>query len=391
MSLVETHFNSCLSFIQDGLQACTEQEVVLLKSALLKQFDILLQEIESLSVPDSKELQVTFTGSPQPLINSSLEFGDVAPLTNPTASTKPDYFQMPTIVLDVPVQPVSPVLAELLARRLKAPVFTLTGLKGPCGVAVKENGEIIVAEGCGDCVSVFSPTGEKLLSFGCCGEDPGEFICPCEVAVDDDGNILVVDASNRRIQKFSSDGKFLASVGSNSDGILFSEPDGIAINPVNKKIYVVSNNTHQIHILNSDLSLHAIFGKEGSGCGYLRYPWGVACSRGGEVYVTDSGNSRVQVFTPSGQYLRGFGQKGRGDGEFRWPTGISVSPDGGVVYVSDYGNHRVCVFAADGSYLHSLGKKGKQVGHFGNTRGVMVDRHGLLYVCDTDNNRVVLY
>lgn len=379
LTVIHAQVSSCLGFVKDSLRACGQQEVMLLKATLLKQVDILLEESEQLSLLDSsKELLVDFSASPQSLVESCQEFGVLSSSVGDTTSH---------------VAPrINPTLAKLLAQRLRTPVLTLTGLKGPCGVAVRGNGDVVVAEGCADCVSVFSAAGEKLLSFGKCGSDPGEFVCPCEVVVDDDDNILVVDGTNRRIQKFTPEGKFLAAVGTSGTGVLqFIEPDGIAINPVNKRIYVVNNNTHRIQILNSDLSFCDMFGKEGSGQGYLRYPWGVACSRQGEVFVTDSGNCRVQVFTPSGQFLRAFGQKGRGEAELRWPTGVSVSADGGVVYVSDYGNHRVCVFTVEGEYLHSLGKKGKHVGEFGNTRGVMVDRHGLLYVCDTDNNRVVLY
>lgn len=297
--------------------------------------------------------------------------------------------QLPPI-LTLVTPPPDPTSLRLLSQRLQTPVLTLSGVKGPCGVAIRDNGQVLVAEGCGDRVSVFSSAGDWLLSFGGCGSGPGEFTCPCEVAVDWEGNVLVVDGSNRRIQKFTPEGQFLTSVGS-SGLVQFVEPDGIAVNPLNGNVYVVNNNTHRIQILNPDLSFCNAFGKEGTGCGYLRYPWGVACSPQGEVYITDSGNCRVQVFSPSGHFLRGFGQRGRGQGELRWPTGISISPDGSMVYVSDYGNHRVCVFSSEGVWLHNVGRKGKGTGEMGNTRGVKVDRHGLLYVCDTDNNRVLLY
>ena len=64
----------------------------------------------------------------------------------------------------------------------------------------------MVTEWGGDCVSVFSPSGEKLQSFGKHGSGQGEFDCPRGVAVDGEGNILVSDGGNHRIQKFTAEG-----------------------------------------------------------------------------------------------------------------------------------------------------------------------------------------
>ena len=58
---------------------------------------------------------------------------------------------------------------------------------------------MIVRE-CGrKCVSIFSPMGEKLQSFG-----SEQLSSPHRVAVDDDGNILVMDLDHDCILKFTS-------------------------------------------------------------------------------------------------------------------------------------------------------------------------------------------
>ena len=51
-------------------------------------------------------------------------------------------------------------------KKLGTPIKTISGLKQPWGVAVNQRGEIIVAEQKEHCISIFSPTGEKLRSFG---------------------------------------------------------------------------------------------------------------------------------------------------------------------------------------------------------------------------------
>ena len=97
-------------------------------------------------------------------------------------------------------------------EKLGTPILTIGGMSGPWGVAINQRGEVVVAEWGGHCVSVFSPSGKKLRSFGTHGSGPGQVWYPREVAVDDEGNTLVADSWNHRIQRFTSEGQFLTSV-----------------------------------------------------------------------------------------------------------------------------------------------------------------------------------
>lgn len=387
---VQAQLSSCVGFIKESLRSCSQEKLLLMKKTLLNQVEMLLSERRAFSSVDPEdEFSMKLEASPQFLIDSCLVFGKIVSSNSLQDSTTVKFTELSASAKKLSH---NPELSKMLVKRLGTPVLTLTNLKGPCGVAVNQNGEVMVAEGCADRITVFDQSGKRLRSFGRCGTGEGDFTCPCELDIDDAGNVLVVDGSNRRIQKFTSNGVFLASVGRSGIGVLqFSEPDGIAVHPINRKIYIVDNSTHRIQILNPDLTFCKMFGKEGSGKGYLHYPWGIACSCNGEVYITDSGNCCVQVFSCDGQFVREFGEKGTSPGQLKWPTGISVSGDGCIVYVSDYGNHRVSIFSSEGQFLKTIGKKGKRCGEFGNIRGVKVDGNGLVYVCDTDNNRVVLY
>ena len=129
------------------------------------------------------------------------------------------------------------VLVKLPVQKLGTPVRVIGGLRGPRGVAVNQRGEGIVAEESGHCISIFSPAGGKLRSFGSQGSGQGQVSCPRGVAVDDDGNILVVDSGNNRIQKFISDGKFVVAVGKGT--VNLNSSVGISIHSINKKIIVV--------------------------------------------------------------------------------------------------------------------------------------------------------
>ena len=160
-------------------------------------------------------------------------------------------------------------------KTLGTPIKTITGLKGPWGVAVNNNGEIIIAESDEHCISIYSRTGEKLRSFGSYGSRQGEFNEPRGLAVDDDDNILVADSQNHCIQKFAADGTFITAVGKNRNIQLeFSYPTGIAIHPINKRIYVSESSKKRIQILNPDLTSHSIFSTKSKG-----QPRGIAFNR----------------------------------------------------------------------------------------------------------------
>ena len=284
----------------------------------------------------------------------------------------------------------SPFPVTMLGK-FGTPIKTISEVKRPWGVAVNKRGEVIVAECDGHCVSIFSPTGEKLQSFGSKGSRHGQFNEPCGVAVDDDGNILVVDSDNHRIQKFTSEGKFITAVGKKGKQPLeFDCPFGIAIHPLNKKVYVDDLCNHRIQILNSDLTFSSSFGSQGSDNGQFQYPWNVTFDSTGNVYVADSGNHRIQVFTAEGELLRKFGNTGSGSGELNWPSSISIDSDN-VVYVTEDDNHRVSVFTCEGKFLTSFGTKGSGPGQFIYPRGIAVDKNGVIVVSDCNNNRLQFF
>ena len=117
------------------------------------------------------------------------------------------------------------VTVKLPVEKLGTPIQTWSNLQNPWGVAVNGKGEVVVAELGAHCVSVFSPHGEKLQSFGTFGSGEGQFVGPTGVAVDGEGNLVVVDRLNNRIQQFTADGHFLKTVGSAGSGTLqFNSP-----------------------------------------------------------------------------------------------------------------------------------------------------------------------
>ena len=283
------------------------------------------------------------------------------------------------------------ISANLPVEKLGTPILTLRGVRQPWGVAINQRGEVIVAEWGGHCVSVFSPSGEKLRTFGTYGSGQGQFWYPSGVAVDDKWNILVADTYNHRIQKFTPEGQFLTAVGTEGKGPLqFNYPTDIVLNAANKKVYVTDSYNHRVQVLNSDLTFSSSFGKPGSGKGQFDSPYGIACDSTGKVYVADCDNHRVQVFTAEGKFLKMFGRWGAGRGELSGPNGVAIDSND-VVFVSEGGNSRVSVFTSEGVFVTSFGSFGEGPGQFKYPRGVAVDNSGVVYVCDRYNNRVQVF
>ena len=285
-----------------------------------------------------------------------------------------------------------PVTAKMPVEKLGTPIRTIDGLNHPWGVAINRKGTIVVTENDRHCVTVFSPSGEKIQSFGTHGSGQGQFCYPSCVAVDGDGNRLVTDSYNGRIQKFTADGQFLTAVGTAGNRPLkFIFPIGIAFNATNNKIYVADTGNYRIQVLNSDLTFSNTFGKKGSGKGQFNSPYDVSCDNSGKIFVADAENNRIQVFLADGKFLKMFGRHGNGRGELNWPCGITVDVNG-FVYVSERYNDRISVFtSSNGQFVTSFGSKGTRPGQFNYPSGIAVDSSGILCVCDKDNNRIQLF
>ena len=254
----------------------------------------------------------------------------------------------------------SSVAVKSPVEKLGTPILTLGGVDRPRGVAINKRGEVVVTEGGGHCVSLFSPYNRKRLGlFGIKGSGHGQFNWPSGVTVDGEGNILVADTFNNRIQKFTAEGQFLTTVGKYDSGPLqFSYPTDIAFNTINNKVYVTDSSNNHIQVLNSDLTFSSTFGKEGNGKGHFHYPWGIACDRTGKVYVADTHNHRIQVFTAEGKFIRMFGRRGQSRGELAGPRYVAVDTSC-MVYVSEEDNHRVSVFTTEGQFVTSFEQRGQ--------------------------------
>ena len=79
---------------------------------------------------------------------------------------------------------------------------------------------------------------------------------------------------------------------------------------------------------------------------------------------------------------------GDGEGQLSQPAGLCVAA--GALYVCDSQNHRIVVLGTDLSWRYTFGRKGRGGGEFANPTAVAA--HGdELYVVDTCNHRVQVF
>ena len=270
------------------------------------------------------------------------------------------------------------------------PTNTIAGLNKPCGVAVNDQSQVIVAERRKHCITIVNKNGDKR-SFGTQGSGRGQMNQPVHVALTNTGGILVCNNISRTIQHFSFDGVLVCYTEARGSGA--DQPylcHGIAMHPHNTKIYVTDVSNHLIQILNADLTHSGSFGGQGSGNGQLNSPTGISFGSAGNVFVADRGNNRVQVFTAGGEYIRQFGKKGASKGYLDTPVGVAIDSND-IVYICEVGNSRISVFTPEGQFLRSFGTWGSGPGQFNWPTDVAIGKDGKIYVVDWKNDHIQVF
>ncbi|MCK5151194.1 MAG: VCBS repeat-containing protein, partial [Candidatus Thorarchaeota archaeon] len=129
------------------------------------------------------------------------------------------------------------------------------------------------------------------------------------------------------------------------------------------------------------------FGETGTGPGQFDMPSGITIDEDGFIYVAEVQNSRVQKFTSEGEFVYSSGENGSADGQFFGAYDVAVWD--GLLYATDFLNDRINVMdASNGTFLFDIGGPGSGNGQFDYPGGLTFDSEGMLYVADTENDRV---
>ena len=260
--------------------------------------------------------------------------------------------------------------------------------------------------------------------FGSSGSADERFDIPTNLAIDKgNGDIYVVDSDNNSVKRFQSDGDFdnleFGSSRSGDDEYL-GTPSAIAVHRSSNFIYVADSSTDSISVFDDDGDFQFSFNDDDSNDKFDK-PAGMVIDESEDIlYVADTGNNRIRIFEltddgncPSGTnevvnnevcFVDDFGSLGSADGRFDEPTGLAFDEDENMLYVADTENNRIQVFEIvagntcpsgtdeiiDGvCFVEEFGSSGSTDGKFNAPSGLALDEdNGLLYVADTDNNRI---
>jgi len=110
----------------------------------------------------------------------------------------------------------------------------------------------------------------------------------------------------------------------------------------------------------------------------------------GNLYILNTEKNAIYMIDDRGRLVRELGGAGWGNEQFDLPSGIWAR-NGMNVFVADYGNHRIQRFDRTLSYVSTFATRDEDDPHtrFGFPTDVSVSRLGDLFLCDTENVRVL--
>lgn len=204
---------------------------------------------------------------------------------------------------------------------------------------------------------------------------------PVSVAIAPDGRVVVTDSTAPLVKAFVPGGNdvVLESPAPGTEGS-GAAPLGVAVDE-GGDIYVSDALRRAVFVYRSGDRRPSPFAEaEWEG----RRP-GVLFARAGRLYVADIQNHQIVVIDIEREVLTAVIGTGQGDGptDLRYPNGVWVSPDG-VVYVSDTNNDRIIRFDSEGNAQPSW------EGPFRNPRGLAGDGNGQIFVANTLAHEILL-
>ena len=289
----------------------------------------------------------------------------------------------------------------------------------PHDIVVDPSGNIYVADTSNHRIRKITPSGvvTTLAGSGVGSTDgtgtDATFNSPDGLAIDSSGNIYVADTGNHRIRKITPSGvvtTFAGSAAGYANGVgtaaQFAYPEDIAIDTVGN-VFVSDSNNHRIRKITPSGVVTTF---AGSAAGYangvgtaaqFQYPRGIAIDTSGNLYVADDQDYRIRKISPGGTVttLAGSGTSGYADGTgagamFNGPHGIAVDSSG-MIYVIESSNNRirmitqtgvVTTLAGSGGYGYLDGTGTSAMFNFAH--GIAVDSFGVIYIADSNNNRI---
>ena len=222
-------------------------------------------------------------------------------------------------------------------------------------------------------VQVIPHQYQLKFSFGSNGSGPGQFDGPYDIAVDKEtGTVAVSDYENKRIQLFASNGRYLREIGLRAycSSLDFTESgDIIAVTPADvRKISLFSEEGQFVKHIDSE---------------HLKFPFHISTDDEDYITICDQESNEVIAISPDGTGL---------------VTRIAASEHDQSIMCAIYHEETACFFVSDskadcvnvfdenGNFLYDIGR-----GSLLYPVGLAIDKCNNLIVCDTGNQRLVIF
>lgn len=282
--------------------------------------------------------------------------------------------------------------------------FSNPGWLRMMGIVADDNGNVYVADPGNACVRKIDKTGQVSILAGHPGNAGGSdgvgtgatFNIPYGLGIDAAGNVYTADPGTWSIRKITPDGT------TSRIGGTVQEPWNVTVNKANGKIYYSSTGGGGVFEMKPDGSSVNI--------ATIAAPGGLAFDPSGNLYVSSNSEHTIIKLkadtweptviagaTGTPAYVDGIGTAAR----FANPWGLAIDA-GGNIFVAGNGSYGpnvdesvryikagtwdVSTFAGSGTggFADAIGTAAA----FNMPMGVAVDKNGIVYVLDKNNNRV---
>ncbi len=268
-------------------------------------------------------------------------------------------------------------------------------LLAPQHLTVDSQGRVIVSDPGAGAVHVLDGKQPFRIAVGA----SRRLLRPGGVAVDADDNIYVADPVRGMVVVYDRLGNFLHDIGKIGDETLFHSPTAIAIDPKNRRLYILDTPRDAIFITDLEGKVlkrvgkgrgHAIGRFASSGISLdLHQPTEIALGNS-KLAVLDSSSSRIRIMDLQCNVLGQFNIQDSSDRDASDDIGLSLDSADNL-YLSNLAGSGVQIYDLTGHLKSSFGRLGPGIGEFDAPSGLWIDAANRMYVADTNNRRVQMF
>jgi DNA-binding beta-propeller fold protein YncE len=189
-----------------------------------------------------------------------------------------------------------------------------------------------------------------------------EMGAPASVAFDSRGHMFVLTRGDKAFFEFDRSGAFIRAFGDR----LFTRAHGLHIDR-DDNLWATDVSAHVVMKLRPSGDVLLTLGTKGeagdwneaTGSRKLDQPNDVTIGANGDIFVAEGhtpgpkGDPRVLKFDKDGRFIKSWGGKGSAPGRFQVAHAIAIDRDG-LLWVADRENQRVEVFTQDGAFVREI-------------------------------------